>query len=86
MAVEPKHARIQVYFDCICGIICSSLSISGIIVTTLLKGIFNPFWYSLSLTFWIIWLILSIFLILLGMYTKRKEEAMYRKVFNQSQG
>ncbi|MFX0031266.1 MAG: hypothetical protein ACFE8E_05600 [Candidatus Hodarchaeota archaeon] len=84
MSVEPKHARIQVYFDCICGIICSSLSISGLIITTILRRIFNPYLYALSLTFWIIWLVFSIFLIVLGMHTKRKEEEALKRVFGKS--
>ncbi|MFX1498159.1 MAG: hypothetical protein ACFFBH_11575 [Promethearchaeota archaeon] len=84
MADELKRLRIQIYFDCICGIICSGIAISGLILSTIFRRIFNPYWYTLSLSFWIIWLFLSIFLILLGMYTKKKEEKVLRKVFNQS--
>jgi len=84
MSKKLKHERIQIYFDCICGIICSGLSISGMIITTILRRIFNPYWYTLSLTFWIIWLIFSIYLILLGIYTKRKEEEALKRVFGKS--
>lgn len=80
----PRQERIKIYFDCICGIICSGLAISGIIITTFLKGIFNPVMYTLGLTFWIIWLCMSIVLILIGLYTKKKEEEYLRNLLSET--
>ena len=74
MSKSPEKTSIGVYFDCICGIISSVISLTAIILTTIFEGIFDPIWYSASLTFWILYLCLSIVLIIIGLYTRKKEK------------
>jgi uncharacterized membrane protein len=71
---EAKNERISVYVDCILGTVSSSLALIGITFTTIKYGISNPKMYSIGLTFWIFWLMLSLFLIGLGIYTHKKNK------------
>ncbi len=71
---EEKNERISVYVDCILGTISSSLALFAIAFTTIKYGISNPKWYTVGLTFWICWLIFSLFLIGLGIYTHIKNK------------
>lgn len=71
---EERNYRISVYFDCICGLLSSTLALIAIIFTTIKFGIRNPKMYTVGLTFWICWLIFSLFLIGLGIYTHMKNK------------
>jgi len=71
---EEKNERISVYVDCILGTISSSLALFAIAFTTIKYGISNLKWYTVGLTFWICWLIFSLFLIGLGIYTHMKNK------------
>lgn len=71
---EARNDRISVYVDCIAGSISSSLALIAIVFTTIKYGISNPKWYTIGLTFWICWLIFSLFLIALGIYTHMKNK------------
>ena len=64
-----KNERIAVYFDCICGTISSLIAIIGIIFFALPLGVTNFAFFIISLTFWICYLLLSFFLIGLGIFT-----------------
>ncbi|MFX1553532.1 MAG: hypothetical protein ACFFBV_06360 [Promethearchaeota archaeon] len=71
---EEKNLRISIYFDCICGSISAIISLSCIIFFAIVEGIESPGWFTVGLTFWISWLIFSIFLISLGIYTYLREK------------
>jgi len=72
MEKDLKSERKAIYFDCICGTICSISAFVGIFVFTLQEGILYPVNFILGLTFWIIYLLISIFVIGLGIYTYYK--------------
>jgi uncharacterized membrane protein YfcA len=46
-----KSERKAIYFDCICGIICSILALIGIFVFTQQKGIMYPVNFTVGLIF-----------------------------------
>jgi len=69
-----KSVRIQIYFDCICGIICSITAFIGIFIFTLQKGILFPINFTIGLSFWICYLLISISMIGLGIYTYYQEK------------
>jgi hypothetical protein len=69
-----KNERIAIYFDCICGVTSSVISLVGIVFAVLNYGIYDIGWFYISLTFWIGYLILSIFLISLGIYGYYKQK------------
>ena len=71
---DLKSQRIQIYFDCICGSACSITALIGIGVFTQQEGILYPANYAMGLTFWIGYLLLSIFIICLGIYTYFREK------------
>ena len=61
-----KNERIAIYFDCICGTTSSLIAIIGIFFFALPLGITNPTFFIASLTFWIFYLLMSLYLIALG--------------------
>jgi ABC-type antimicrobial peptide transport system permease subunit len=67
-----KNERKQIYFDCICGTICSISAFIGIFVFTLQEGIVYPVYFALGLLFFSIYLSISLFVIGLGIYTYYK--------------
>jgi hypothetical protein len=67
-----KSERKAIYFDCICGIICSILALIGIFVFTQQKGIMYPVNFTVGLIFFIGYFFISIFVIGLGIYTYYK--------------
>ena len=71
---DNKSERIQIYFDCICGIVSSIVSLFGIFLVTLQKGILNPTNFTLGISFCIGYLVVSIFMIGLGIYTWYREK------------
>ena len=71
---KEKNLRISIYFDCICGSFSAIISLSCIIFFAIVEGIESLGWFIAGLTFWISWLIFSLFLIGLGIYTYYQEK------------
>jgi hypothetical protein len=71
---DIKSYRIQIYFDCICGTICSISALIGILFFTLKEGNPNPTYFIIGLSFWIGYLLISISIIGLGIYTYYREK------------
>jgi len=69
-----KSKRIQIYFDCICGVVSSIIAVICIFFSVQQKGIFDPTFFIIGLSFWIGYLAVSIFLIGLGIYTYYREK------------
>ena len=70
---SPKKERQKIYFDCICGAVCSISALIGILFFT--KGkILNPTNFIIGLSFWIGYLILSLSVIGLGIFTYYREK------------
>ncbi|KKK41131.1 MAG: hypothetical protein Lokiarch_45750 [Candidatus Lokiarchaeum sp. GC14_75] len=74
---EAKSERKKLYFDIICGIVSSVLALMGIIFFAVIYGITNMVGWLTGLTFWILYLMLSVFLMGIGLYTKWKEKQMW---------
>ena len=70
-----KSERIQIYFDCICGSVCSISALIGIFFFTQQEGIIYPTNSIVGLIFWFGYLGLSIFIIGLGLYTYYREKS-----------
>ena len=66
---DIKSERVAIYFDCICGTICSISALIGIFFSTQQEGILNPANFTLGLIFSFGYLGISIFVIGLGIYT-----------------
>ena len=64
-----RSERTAIYFDCICGSVSSIVALIGIFVSTQQKGILYPINFTVGLIFWIGYLGVSIFFIILGIYT-----------------
>ncbi|MHA1460064.1 MAG: hypothetical protein ACTSO8_01170 [Promethearchaeota archaeon] len=71
---DLKSQRIAIYFDCICGTICSISAFIGIFIFTQQEGILFPVNFTIGLSFWIGYLSLSLFIIGLGIYTYYQEK------------
>ncbi|TET03991.1 MAG: hypothetical protein E3J90_01525 [Promethearchaeota archaeon] len=71
---DIKSQRVQIYFDCICGTICSISALIGIFFSTQQEGILNPANFTLGLIFSFGYLGISIFVIGLGIYTYYREK------------
>jgi MFS family permease len=69
-----RRERKHLYFDLICGIINSTFAIIAIIFTTIVYGLRNIPGFYVGLIFSIFYLGVSIFLIILGIYTGRIEK------------
>ena len=70
MHKDLKSERIQIYFDCICGTICSISALIGIFFFTIPRGEIRDLTFVvIGTTFWFGYLFLSLFLIGLGIYT-----------------
>ncbi len=72
MHKDLESERKQIYFDCICGTICSITGLVGIYFLTLQEGILYPVNFVIGLIFMISYLFISIFVIGLGIYTYYK--------------
>jgi len=70
-----KSERIQIYFDCICGTVCSVSALIGIFFFTLQEEVINLTFFTLGLVLWFGYLALSIFIIGLGIYTYYREKS-----------
>ena len=71
---RDRKERQALYFDLICGMVSSILALIGIIFFAVMYGITNMAGWLTGLTFWILYLILSIFLIGMGVYLWYKEK------------
>lgn len=71
---ETKNERKSLYFDLICGVICSSSALIGITVITFMHEITNKTGWIAGLTFWITYLVLSLVLVFFGLYTRWKDK------------
>ena len=69
-----RDARIQIYFDCICGTLCSVSALIGFFFFAKEKEIIYPLYFTLGLVFWIGYLAVSLFVIGLGIYTYYREK------------
>ncbi len=70
---QAKDERKKLYFDLICGIVSAILALIGIIFFAIAYGITSWVGFLTGLIFWILYLFLSIFLIGVGIYTKKQE-------------
>ena len=70
-----KSERAAIYFDCICGSVCSISALIGIFFFTQQEGILYPASFTVGLIFWFGYLGLSVFLIGLGIYTYYREKS-----------
>ena len=73
MYKDLKSERISIYFDCICGTICSISALFGIFIFTLPGGDIKNFTsFVIGTIFWFGYLFLSLFVIGVGIYTYYK--------------
>jgi hypothetical protein len=71
---EAKSERKHLYFDLICGVVCSVTALSGIIFISVMYEITDMVGWLTGLTLWILYLIFSLSLISYGLYTRWKEK------------
>ena len=71
---QLKKERAGIYFDIICGITSAIIALSAITFVVVVKGIYSIGWFTAGLTFWIVYLIFSFFLMGVGIYTWHKEK------------
>ena len=71
---QAKSECKSVYFDLICGVVCSITALTGIIFVSVMFEITNMVNWLSGLVFWILYLIFSLLLISYGFYTKWKEK------------
>ncbi|MBY8988040.1 MAG: hypothetical protein KGD61_06260 [Candidatus Lokiarchaeota archaeon] len=64
-----RDENIQIYFDCICGTICSVTALIGIFIIAQQVGILYPTSFIISLSFMIGYLAISLFVIGWGIHT-----------------
>lgn len=78
-----KSERISIYFDCICGVISSTISLTGIFYVVINYGIYDPGWFTVGLIFLIGYLLFAIFLIFLGIYGYYQEKKYGTKEYKK---
>jgi hypothetical protein len=67
---KVRNERIQIYFDCICGTICSISALIGIFFFSLPGGgVEDPVYFVIGIVFWFGYLFVSLFIIGVGIYT-----------------
>ena len=71
---SPKKERQKIYFDCICGAVCSISALIGILFFTKGKILYSTH-YIISLSFWIGYLAFSLFMIGLGIYKHYQDKS-----------
>ena len=71
---EIKDERIALYFDLICGVVTSSVALTGLTYVFVSHRIFSIGWFTISITFWLGFLLLSLLLIGYGIYTYQKNK------------
>jgi len=72
---KAKSQRSQVLVDLICGTICAISALIGIIFFTKPEGAISPIFYIISLSFWIGYLALSLFMVGLGISRYYQEKS-----------
>lgn len=63
---EAKGERKAIYCECIMGVISSIIAFIGIFYSVIHGGIQDPGYFSVGFTFWMGYLIFSLFIIFLG--------------------
>lgn len=76
---EERNWRIAIYVDVIFALISSILSLIGITYVVNTEKIENLGLFTLGLTFWICYLLLSLFLIGFGIYSHYQEKNFDKK-------
>jgi len=72
---KVKNERIQIYFDCICGTVCSISALIGIFFFALPSGeVKNVPIFVIGTTFWFGYLFLSLFVTGVGIYSYYKSK------------
>jgi predicted transporter len=75
---NAKSQRTQVYVDCICGVVCSLSAIIGILFFSQpdVSGHYSMYEYLFTggIIFWIGYLILSLFIVGLGIFAHIQEK------------
>jgi uncharacterized membrane protein (DUF485 family) len=74
MALRPKDERIAIYFDLLCGIISSAIALIGIFYVFFTHRIISTGWFTVSLIFWIGYLVFSFTIIGFGIYVWKREK------------
>jgi len=72
---NAKSQRIQVLVDLICGTICAISALIGIIFFTKPEGAISSVYFTISLSFWIGYLALSLFMVGLGISKYYQEKS-----------
>ena len=70
---EVKNERKKLYFDLICGIVFTTITLIGVYIVNDLYGILNRDGWYIGMTFIILYLILCLSLLGLGIYNKWRE-------------
>ncbi|MHA1987759.1 MAG: hypothetical protein ACW98D_14075 [Promethearchaeota archaeon] len=70
---EVKNERKKVYFDLLCGIVFTTITLIGVYIVNDLYGILNRDGWYIGMTFIILYLILCLSLLGLGIYNKWRE-------------
>lgn len=71
---EHKNERRAIYFDIFCGITSCVIALTGITFAIIFKRVASIGWFTISMTFFGGYLVLSFFLIGLGIYSWYKEK------------
>ncbi len=71
---KEKSYRSALYFECICGVVSSIISIFSIIFMALIEGIYSSKLFTIAIIFWSSYLLFSIFLISIGIITYFQEK------------
>ena len=69
-----KKERQAIYFDLICGVVSSTIAISGLVFVAVLNAIKSLKWYLVGVVFWTGYLIFSILMISYGIYIYRQDK------------
>ncbi|MHA2397326.1 MAG: hypothetical protein ACXADU_00360 [Promethearchaeota archaeon] len=75
-----KNERKAIYFDLICGIVCSVISLSGIVFAGVTAEIYSIGWFVVGFTFWICYFLVSIIMVFVGLrgHFKIKKQGIIR--------
>ncbi|MFW9819829.1 MAG: hypothetical protein ACFFE5_09485 [Candidatus Thorarchaeota archaeon] len=71
---DAKDERAALYFDIVCGITSSIISLTGITFAVIFNRVASVGWFTISLTFWGGYLAFSFYLIALGIYSWYREK------------
>ncbi|MFX1380388.1 MAG: hypothetical protein ACFFA4_14985 [Promethearchaeota archaeon] len=71
---QEKNERRAIYFDVFCGMTSSSIALTGIAYAIINQRVASIGWFTIHMTFWIGWLLFSLFILSLGIFTWYKEK------------